>query len=598
MTDSEVRAPAGFCRIDFDRGRSRLGNGELGGKAQGLVFFNQMLESEYDPSRFPQVEVVVPAFAVVSTDVFDEFLDCNALGHIRFSELSDEEIASRFQAAELPPRLVAFLTELIQEVSEPLAVRSSSLTEDAIFCPLAGVYETKMIPNNQAGQDERLRKVQEAIKLVYASTFFAEARTYLHALDRALADEKMAVIIQEVVGSVRGDRYYPHLSGVARSHNFYPSAGMRSADGVVSLALGLGKTIVEGGVCWTYSPARPKAPPPFGSVGDLLKNSQLSFWAVNLAPPAEANPIAETEHLVRTGLAAAETDGTLELVASTCQSGTDRVVPGTGSPGARIVTFAPLLDLEMLPLNDVVRELVEICERAAGADVEIEFALSVREEDGAARLGFLQVRPMFVSHESVEIRDEEFARSDLVLASRHVMGNGSVDDIRDVVYLKREGFDGSRTPRIAAELEKTNRRLLERGRPYALLGFGRWGSADPWLGVPVSWAQISGAKVIVESSLPNLPLDPSQASHFFHNVMSTGVSYLAVQCHDEPGIDWEWLDRQSAREEGEFLRHVELSQALRIRVDGRNGRAGIWTDRTSLSETPTDTASGSATRPQ
>jgi hypothetical protein len=537
-----------------------------------------MLDAEYDPARFPAMEVVVPAFAVLTTDVFDEFLERNGLADMDWEELSDEGIGARFQAAELPPRLLAFLTGLVAEVSEPLAVRSSSLTEDAIFCPLAGVYETKMIPNNQTSPQERLRKIAESIKFVYASTFFTEARRYLGALGRSCTDEKMAVILQEVVGTARGERYYPHLSGVARSHNFYPSAGMQSADGVVNLALGLGKTIVEGGVCWTYSPARPQAPPPFGSVGDLLKNSQLEFWAVNLEPPARENPIAETEHLVRARLADADSDGTLELVASTCVAGSDRIVPGTGSPGARIVNFAPLLSFDLLPLNDVVRELLGICERAAGADVEIEFALAVPEGGGRARLGFLQVRPMLVSHETVVIDPEELERPDLVLASRHVMGNGSIDGIRDVVYVKRQTFAAAHSRRIAAEIDRTNRRLQERGTPYVLVGFGRWGTSDPWLGTPVTWAQISGARVIVESSLPDLPLDPSQGSHFFHNVVSAGVSYLAIQHHETPGIDWDWLDRQPAREEGEFLRHVELSRPLRIRVDGRNGHAGMWTD--------------------
>ena len=558
---TETCVPARFDRRDFDSGNARLGEGELGGKAQGLVFFNQMLGAEWDPSRFPEIEVVVPPFAVITTDVFDEFLKRNDLTDTDWAALSDDEIASRFQASPLPPRLVEFLTELVRHVT----------------APLAGVYETKMIPNNQA-PDVRLRKVEEAIRLVWASTFFEEARDYLRALGRSPADEKMAVIIQEVMGSARGDRYYPLVSGVARSHNFYPSAGMQSTDGVVNLALGLGKTIVENGVTWTYSPERPDAPPPFGSVRDLLKNTQLSFWAVNLAPPREENPIAETEHLVRADLKVAESDGTLELVASTYVAASDRVVPGTGPEGARIVTFAPILDVGVLPLNDVVRELVDICERAAGSDVEIEFALSVPESGSPARLGFLQVRPMVVSHELVEIGEEEFARPDLVLASRHVMGNGCIDGIRDVVYVSREDFDAKHSRRIAAELHKVNERLRELGRPYVLVGFGRWGTSDPWLGVPVTWAQISGAKVIVESSLPHVPLDPSQGSHFFHNVTSAGVSYLAVQHHEEPGIDWEWLDRQPATKKGEFVRHVELLRALRIRVDGRNGHAGIWTD--------------------
>lgn len=387
----------------------------------------------------------------------------------------------------------------------------------------------------------------------------------------------MAIILQEVVGTVRGERYYPHLSGVARSYNFYPGSGMRGEDGVVNLALGLGKTIVEGGVCWTYSPARPTVFPPYGSVGDLLKNSQLDFWAIGLRPNTAGNRLDEAEHLVRGTLGQAEADGTLRLVASTCVPGSDRVVPGTGPDGARIVTFAPLLALQELPLADVVSELVGICERAAGADVEIELALAVPEEAGTpARLGFLQVRPMFVSHETVEISDHALTRPDLVLASHHVMGNGMVMGVRDLVYVKPSAFRSIHTRRIASELADLNRRLAERARPYLLVGFGRWGTADPCLGIPVNWSQISGARVIVEASLPHLPLSPSQGSHFFHNVVSTGVSYLAVQHHETPGIDWTALEKRPAEEESDFLRHVANDEPFDIRVDGRGGRAGVW----------------------
>jgi hypothetical protein len=278
----------------------------------------------------------------------------------------------------------------------------------------------------------------------------------------------------------------------------------------------------------------------------------------------------------RLDLAEAEQDGVLNLVASTYVPASDRVVPGIGRAGPRILNFAPLLQLNLLPLNDVIRELLAICERAAGADVEIEFAMSVDAGSERARLGFLQVRPMFVSHETVDLSDAELARPDLVLAAQHIMGNGSFDGIRDIVHVRRPEFDAKNTRRIGEELEALDRRLQEQKRPYLLIGFGRWGTSDQWLGIPVRWSSIAGAKVIVEASLPDLPLDPSQGSHFFHNVMSSRVGYLAIQHHETPGIRWDWLERQPAAEETALIRHLVLDAPLTIKLDGQAGRAGIW----------------------
>jgi pyruvate phosphate dikinase-like enzyme len=576
MDRTTTAHPVEFDRTEWTSGTSRLGHGGIGGKAQGLVFFHTMIEAEYERARLPGIEVSVPPFAVVTTEIFDAFLAQEPLRELRCEELPDHEIARAFQQAPLPDHATRFLRSLIRDVRLPLAVRSSSVLEDAIFHPLAGVYETKMLPNNDPSEDVRLRHLVDAVRLVFASTRFKQARDYLRAIGKTIDDEKMAVVIQEIVGTARGADFYPHVSGVARSHNFYPIAGARPDDGVVSLALGLGKTIVDGGVCWTYSPAAPQAPPPFGSVGDLMRNSQLEFWAVNLAPPEHEDAAAETEHMARLGLADAERDGVLDLVASTYVPSSDRVVPGTGHPGPRILNFAPLLQLRLLPFNDVVRELLGICERAAGADVEIEFAMTVSAEDGVARLGFLQVRPMFVSHETVEIEEAEWGRPDLVLASHRVMGNGTIEGIRDIVYVKPEPFDIRHSRQIGAELERLNATLQEQRRSYVLIGFGRWGTTDPWLGVPLPWSSIAGAKLIVESSLPQLAVDPSQGTHFFHNVVSTGVGYLAIPWHDEPGINWEWLARQPGGTELEWVRHVALARPLVIKLDGRSGRAGVW----------------------
>jgi len=583
---------AGFQRRDvplFDRSffRSsesvtRIGDGELGGKARGLVLILDMLASQFDASSFPGVEVYVPKMAVVATEVFDAFLERNDLRALALSDLPDDRMAEAFLRAEFPTEILGDLRALVEEVHTPLAVRSSSLLEDALFRPFAGVYETKMVPNNQPDPDTRFLKIVEAIKFVYASTYFQTAKSYIRATERTSADEKMAVIIQEVVGDRHGDRFYPHVAGVGRSYNFFPAKGANPRDGVVNLALGLGKTIVDGGTSWIYSPARPKAPPPFGSTREILRQTQLDFWAVNMGKPPAYDPTAEAEYLVQADLAAADYDDTLSLVASTYDARRDRLVPGTGVEGPRVVDFAPLLSCPEVPLNAVIRELLSGGERVLDEAVEIEFAVTLAKKGAAAaRFGFLQLRPMLVSEEVVEVGDDELARADLLLASDRVMGNGVVETILDVVYVKPGDFESRFTPQIATELEQLNRPLLEEDRPYLLVGFGRWGSSDPWLGIPVKWGQIAGARVIVESTLPGMDVEPSQGAHFFHNIISFQVCYLCVRHETGAGearrsIDWGWLDLQPSVAETAHVRHVRLDKPLEIKVDGRSGRGAVW----------------------
>jgi hypothetical protein len=552
---------------------TRIGDGALGGKAGGLLLARDAL-ARLEQSKVAPFAVAVPRMAVIGTDIFDAFIERNELYAVVAAGRTDERLALAFQRAELPVEIVGDLRALVEVAHTPLAVRSSSLLEDALERPFAGVYETKMIPNNQPDADTRFRKLVEAVKLVYASTFFRAAQAYRRATGQADQSEKMAVILQEVVGRRHGDRFYPDVSGVGRSYNFYPSGAARPEEGVVSLALGLGKTIVDGGQCWSYSPAHPGAPPPYGSVGELLDNSQTAFWAINMGRPPEYDPIAETEYLLQGSLADADQDDTLRYVASTYDVGSDRLTPGIGARGPRAVTFAPLLVLRQLPLNDLLRALIEACEKTLECPVEIEFALDL--EEGRLELGFLQVRPMVVSHECIEISERALEAPDLLLASRRAMGNGRLDTLRDVVYVKPVAFEARFTPTIAGELEETNLRLLEEGRSYLLIGFGRWGSSDPWLGIPVTWGQVSGARVIVEATLPGMDVEPSQGSHFFHNISSLGVGYLMVPHRAQPPIDWAWLDAQPALAETDHMRHVRLRQPLLVEIDGRVSRGAIW----------------------
>jgi len=575
---SSPRDPPLFDRSFFDASETftRIGTGALGGKATGLVRIKEVLDAAFAAQAAGPVRVDIPALTVLTTAVFDAFIRANRLADIALSDEPDDRIAHAFQRAELPVEVVGDLRALVREVHTPLAVRSSSLLEDAIFRPFAGVYGTKMIPNNQPDTDTRFRMLAEAVKFVWASTYFREAKDYIRATDQRIEDEKMAVVMQEVVGQRHGDRFYPDVSGVARSYDFYPLGAGQPSDGVVSLALGLGKTIVDGEMCWTFSPARPRAAPPFASARELLHRTQTSFWAVRMGRAPEHDPIRETEYLVRASLEDADLDGTLRHLASTYDAGSDRLSIGVGASGPRALNFAPILVLEEVPLCSVVRSLLQVCEAALHGPVEIEFAMTLgRGPEPSARLGFLQIRPMVVTEESVEITDAEMASAHALLASEAIMGNGVERGIRDVVYVKPGTFEARHTRTIAAEVAGINHRLLAEGRPYLLIGFGRWGSADPWLGIPVVWGQISGARTIVEATLPEMNVDASQGSHFFHNISSFRVGYFAVH-HDGPyRIDWERLDAQPAAHETGFVRHVRLPSDLVVKLDGHRRRGVV-----------------------
>ena len=555
---------------------TRIGDGALGGKASGLLRVREEILSKLDPDEFPYIEVAVPTATVLTTDVFDSFIERNHLEEIASSNLSDDRIAHAFQQAELPAEHVGDLRGLVSSVHTPLAVRSSSLLEDDLDHPFAGVYGTKMIPNNEIEEDARFTRLDEAIKFVYATVFFAEAKAYLASIGRQPGTEEMSVIIQEVVGQRTDDRFYPCVSGVARSHNYYPTGHAKASDGVVTLALGLGKTIVDGGLSWSFSPAYPKAPPPFNDLGDLLKNTQTRFWAVHMGDPPPHDPIRETEHLVQPGLAEAEADGALRYLVSTYDSGSDRLNPGLDARGPRALTFAPLIGSRLLPFNDVLKRLLELSENALGGAVEIEFAINLDRRDALpARVGFLQVRPMMVGTERIEVSIEDLEVDNVVLASETVLGNGERTDVEDIVFVRPAAFEPAETPAIAKELEGINRSLVDDGRRYLLIGFGRWGTSDPWLGIPVAWGQISGARVIVEATLPDVQPDLSQGSHFFHNLLSFHVLYLSVEHHGPYRINWQWLDGQPVVQSTDHVTHVRLGEPLDIRVDGTTGRGVI-----------------------
>jgi len=574
---------------------TRIGGGGLGGKAEGLASARSILLRISQEKPFQGVTVGIPRLTVLGTDVFDAFMERNDLYEVALSELSDRRIAHAFQQAPLPAEYLGDLRGLMEEVKTPLAVRSSSLLEDALHRPFAGVYETKMIPNNQPDATTRFLRLMEAIKLIYASTFYRGAKAYRQVVGEADESEKMAVILQEIVGERHGDRFYPHLSLVCRSYNYYPTGKAQPDQGVVNLALGLGKTIVDGGICWSYCPAYPKAPPPFGSTRQLLNETQSRYWAVNMGPPPPYDPIAESEYLVEGDLVEAEYDGALRHLASTYDPGSDRLFPGLGGDGPRVLNFSPLLTLGDIPLNEMVKTVLSACEDDLRAKVEVELAMTLPgDRGGEVRLGFLQVRPMVAPEEAIEIFPAELERPGVVVATERAMGNGRVETIRDVVFTRPDTFEARNTRIMAGQIEKENLSLVQDGRPYLLIGFGRWGSSDPWLGIPVTWSQVSGAKVIVEATLPAMNVEPSQGSHFFHNLSSFQVSYFTVRPGWDGGmIDWEWLEAQGTVAQTDHIHHVRLAEPLLVRVDGRTGM-GVITRGYSTADSGSEDPKGNA----
>ncbi|MCX7833783.1 MAG: PEP/pyruvate-binding domain-containing protein [Ignavibacteria bacterium] len=551
-----------------------IGKGSIGGKAKGLAFIRKFLRE--NEKEFKNFTVNIPRLTVITTDFFDEFMQMNNLYDLALSDESDTMIAHKFMKASLPVNLVGDLRSIVEKVKQPLAVRSSSMLEDALYEPFAGIYSTKMISNNQLDLPSRFNRLVEAIKLIYASTFFKKAKDYIKGIGKSSFDEKMAIIIQEVVGGRFHNRFYPEISGVARSYNYYTFGKSKPEDGVVNLALGLGKTIVDGGVSWTYCPSYPKNPPPFTSVKELINNTQRTFWAVNMEKAVLYDPINEVEYMVKCGISEAEYDGTLNLIASTYDAASDRIKPGTGIKGARIINFAPILELNYINLNEIIKKLLVISENSLGTPVEIEFAVTLKKENNLApRLGFLQVRPMVVSKEVVELTEEDINNENLLCYSKRVLGNGIIDYIDEIVFIKPDKFDIKYSQRIADEIEKINKSLQEQKKKYLLIGYGRWGSTDPWLGIPVEWGQISNAKVIIEAMLSSFNVELSQGSHFFHNINSFEVLYFSLKPDEAEKIDWEWLNSNITLSEYEYTKHIKLKKPLLIKVDGRKAEGVI-----------------------
>jgi hypothetical protein len=568
----------------FERGRledraplTRLGPGPIGGKAAGLARALAVLDAGYVATRHGGLRADVPRAVVLGAGVFEQFVERNRLRALLDDpDVSDRAVADAFQRADFPVEWIGDLTALAAATQTPLAIRSSGVLEDDAQRPFAGVYGTKMTPNHQPSPSDRFRRLAEGVKFVYASTWFRSARDYARAAGET-RPESMAVLLQEVVGRRHGDLWYPDVAGVARSWNVLPPPGARREDGIVLLALGLGKTIVDGGACWSYSPARPGVPPPFESARDLLDHTQRRFWAIRMSPPARFDPTREEEWLADQDLARAESDGVLGLLASTHDGARERFVSGCGLPGPRALTFAPMLIHRRPPLADAVATLVRLAEESHGQEVEIEFAVTIDRDGQAGRLALLQVRPLRLAEGRVDVSAADLVAPDVVVASDRAIGNVARDDLTDVVWVDPATFDPAHSRAVAEDVRKINRRALDEGGRFVLIGFGRWGSADPWLGVPVEWSDISGAAVLVEVDREGRSIDPSQGSHFFHNLAAFEVSCLAVGAGGAGRVDWDALGAAPEIDRAGAVRRTRFSRPLAVRVDGRTGRAVIRT---------------------
>ena len=568
---------------DFDRERldgasdfSRIGGGSLGGKGRGLAFARQLIAERGLRRAVEGLEIGVPAAAVLGTSIFDQFLEENDLGPFAFDCEDDEELIRRFAAALLPQETRRDLAAFLEQARYPLAVRSSSLLEDSRLQSFTGVYDTLVVANDRGTAEERLQQLSGAIQRVYASVFSRAAKAYLTATTYRLEEEKMAVILQRIAGRARGDRshgrFYPTISGVARSHNFYPVGPMATEDGIAAVALGLGRAIVDGDPCLRFSPRFPQHLPQLTSAAEALGTTQRKFWALEMG----VGPGMQSMREAAFGLDVAEADGTLAAVASTYSPENDRLSDGLGRAGVQVVTFAPVLKQDHLPLAEALNLLLAEGVRAMGTAVELEFAAEpALPGETVGELALLQMRPLALASESESVELVAMDDSSLICRSRSVLGNGRIDGLCDVVVVDPGAFERGRSREVAENLGRMNAKLRADGAPYLLFGVGRWGSRDPWLGIPVDWAQISGARVIVEATPRDLEVTPSQGSHFFQNLASFGVGYFTIDGAGTKGfVDWAWLARQPAVEVEGPVRRLRLAAPVTVKMDGRKG-AGV-----------------------
>ncbi len=571
---------AEFYRDSFDEyfTFSRIGEGSIGGKARGLAFLDALIKRNRLYDNYPGVVVTIPRSVVIGTDVFDEFMEDNNLFRIALSEMSDIEILQKFVESRLPFRIHEDLYTFIKVVKNPIAVRSSSLLEDSHYQPFAGIYSTYMIPNIQDDERRMIEMLSNAIKGVYASAFFKDSKAYMTATANVIDEEKMGIVLQEVCGKQYGNRFYPVISGVARSINFYPIEPEKPEEGTANVALGLGKYIVDGGLTLRFSPKYRRKILQLSSAKMALKETQKRFYALNLEPDSFKPCVDDGINLLELKITEAEKDKTLKFLASTYDFQNEVLRDGIHYEGKKVLTFSNILKHNVFPLAKIIEDFLDIGQREMAKPVEIEFAVDLDKPDDEPKVfNILQIRPIVDNNQTINKDLERVDVKKSIIYSSSAMGNGIIDDIYDFVYIKPESFDPSKNQEIAGQLGVLNNEFVNDQQNYVLVGPGRWGSSDPWLGIPVKWPQISAARVIVESGLADYRIDPSQGTHFFQNLTSFRVAYLTINPYINDGFyDLDYLKQFEAVFEDDYIRHIRFQKPILIEVDGKKNIGVVY----------------------
>lgn len=570
---------AKFDKSSYDEYQlfSRIGDASIGGKARGLAFINRLIKEHKLYNKFPGVLITIPRTVVLSTDIFDEFMDHNNLYPLALSDLPDEMILENFLKAELPARIYQdFYAFLSVSRNHPIAVRSSSKLEDSHYQPFAGIYSTYMIPRHPDNK-VMVKMLSDAIREVYASVYYKASKAYMTATSNVIDEEKMGIILQEVCGNRHGDIFYPTLSGVARSLNYYPIGSEKAADGIANIAFGLGKYIVEGGLSLRFSPKHSKKILQLSSAETALRDTQKEFRALDLRTDSFVPSIDDGVNILKLGVNDVTNDVAMKYVASTYDYDNNILRDGISFPGKRIISFSNILQHKLFPLAEILNTLLDLGDYEMNNPIEIEFAANLETPPGAPKIfSFLQIRPIVHTDETSVVSLANIDKGNAIIYSDSALGNGFFKEVRDIVYVKPDSFNPARNKEIASDIEKINNDYLKKGTGYVLIGPGRWGSTDPWLGIPVRWPQISGARIIVESGLKNYRIDPSQGTHFFQNLTSFRVGYFTINPFINEGYyDVEFLNGIKSLYEDEHLRVIRFEKPLEIMVDGKSHRGVI-----------------------
>ena len=561
---------AEFLRDRFDRysNFARIGEGSLGGKGRGLAFIDNLVKRHSEFESFEKATVTIPKTVVLCTDIFDEFMDTNNLYQVALSDVPDDVILRYFLRAKLPDRLIEDFFAFIDAVKSPIAIRSSSLLEDSHYQPFAGIYSTYMIPY-VGDKYEMLRMLSDAIKGVYASVYYKDSKAYMQATQNVIDQEKMAVILQEVVGTQYGNRFYPTISGVARSLNYYPIGEEKAEEGIVNLAVGLGKYIVDGGLTLRVCPYHPNKVLQTSEMEMALRETQTQFYALDMTNAGENFSVDDGFNILKLHVKEAEKDGALNYIASTYDPYDMVIRDGIYPGGRKVITFANILQHDVFPLANILRLAQHYGQDEMRRPVEIEFAVKLNE-DRTGTFYLLQIRPIVDCKKILEEDLTKIPDEDTIIRSNNSLGHGIMDEIQDIIYVKTDNYLASNNQLIAYEIEKLNDEFLKENKNYILIGPGRWGSSDSWLGIPVKWPHISAARIIVEAGLTNYRVDPSQGTHFFQNLTSFGVGYFTVNAYRKDGIyNQEYLNSLPAVHETQYLRHVHFDKPLIVKMDGK-----------------------------